>query len=74
MASSCTESEDSEVCETDSEVEDGNNILSEPQKHDNLKKDLDDEDRVSFCNITFFRKYYIMLWTFLLTFVSTFGI
>jgi hypothetical protein len=76
MASSNTESEDSEEYETGSEVEDDSHILSEPQKQDNLKKELEEEDRVSFCGITFLRKYYIMLmlWNFLLTFVSTFGV
>jgi hypothetical protein len=51
------ESEDSEGSETDSEVEDDNHILSEPQKHDNLKKEFEEEeDRVSFCGIRFVRK------------------
>jgi hypothetical protein len=76
MASSNTEGEDSEEYETDSEVEDDHHILSEPQKQDNLKKELEEEDTVSFCGVTFLRKYYIMLmlWNFLLTFVSTFGV
>jgi hypothetical protein len=74
MASSYTESEDSEESETDSEVEDGNQIFPEPQKRDNLKKELEEEDRVSFSGITFLSRCYITLWNFLLTFVSTFGI
>jgi hypothetical protein len=47
MASSHSESEDSAESETDSEV-DGDQIHLEPQKHDNLKKELEKEDRVSF--------------------------
>ncbi|PNF27374.1 hypothetical protein B7P43_G01190, partial [Cryptotermes secundus] len=46
MASSYTESEDSKESETDSEVEDGTHILLEPQKHDILKKELEEEDKV----------------------------
>jgi hypothetical protein len=47
MASSYTESEDSEECEADSEVEDSNNNFAEPQKYDTLKKELEEEERVS---------------------------
>jgi hypothetical protein len=62
MASSYTEREDSEESEADSEVEDGTHILSEPQKHDILKKEVEEEDKVSFCGITFFEDilYYVV--------------
>jgi hypothetical protein len=62
MASSYTESEDSEENETDSEVEGGPHILLEPQKHDILKKELEEEDKVSFCGVTFFEDilYYVV--------------
>jgi hypothetical protein len=57
-SSSYTESEDSEESETHFEEQDVNYVLSEPQKHDYLKKELEEEDRVRFYGITFFRKYY----------------
>jgi hypothetical protein len=60
MASSYVESEDSEECEIDSdfdfEVENGNQAVLKYQKSDNLKKELEREDRVSFCSITFYRR------------------
>jgi hypothetical protein len=57
MASSSSESEASGECEPDSEVEGSNQTLAEPQNYDTLKKELEDEDRVSFCHIVFLRKY-----------------
>jgi hypothetical protein len=71
MASLYVESEDSEECEvdSDSEVENGNQDVLESQKSDNLKKELEGEDRVSFCSITFYRRN-ITLWKFCFCFLS----
>jgi hypothetical protein len=80
MASSYVESEDSEECEvdsdSDSEVENGNQAVLESRKSDNLKKELEGEDRVSFCSITFYRRN-ITLWKFcfyILSSVSPYGV
>jgi hypothetical protein len=56
MASSYTESEDPEECETDSEMEDSNQIIPQPQKHDILKNELEEEDRVSFYGFALLRQ------------------
>lgn len=65
MASSYVENEDSEESEecgidsdsdSDSDVENSIEGVSEYQKTDHLKKELEGEDRVSLCSITFCRR------------------